>query len=44
VPSNAVVVGAGVWAAAGSVTANPAIVKSILVQPNMLLSLFTSRG
>jgi len=37
-PSNAVVVGAGAWEAAGIATALAAIVKTILDLPNMLLS------
>jgi hypothetical protein len=44
VPSNAVVVGAVTCAAAGIATADAAIVRSILARPNVLLSLFTSRG
>ena len=43
-PSNAVVVGAGAWAIAGSATELAPIIKSILARPNMLLSLFASRG
>ena len=43
-PSNAVVVGAGAWAATGVINMQAAIARSVLGGPNMLLSLVPGRG